>query len=165
MNLKIAGFIPESIVDGPGIRFTVFTQGCRHQCKGCHNPHTHDFTKGYLINIDTLVDKIITHSYLDGLTISGGEPFMQAKAINELLSKIRPMNTIIYTGYTFEELISLSKENSIIIDVLQKIDFLIDGRFILEEKDLSLKYRGSKNQRIIKVKESLHRQKIITLNI
>lgn len=165
MQIRIAGYIPESIVDGPGIRFTVFTQGCLHHCKGCHNPHTHDLTKGYLISIDTLVSKITDNPYLDGLTISGGEPFMQVSAINGLLEQLPTMNIIIYTGYTFEELIENSKDNKMILEVLHKTNLLIDGEFIIEQKDLTLKYRGSKNQRIVDVKKSLKHKKVVTLNI
>lgn len=161
MNLKVAGLVQESIVDGPGIRFTLFTQGCPHHCMGCHNPHTHDFNQGYLIEIDTLVKKICSNPYLDGLTISGGEPFMQIKELNELLQSLPAINTIIYTGYLFEDLLSKAKINEELYQVLEKTDYLIDGKFIAEQKDLTLKYRGSKNQRIIDCKKSLLQKAVV----
>ena len=106
MELRIAGTANDSIVDGPGIRFTIFTQGCPHHCEGCHNPQTHDFSGGKLADTDELLDRIRSNPLLDGVTFSGGEPFCQAEALAELGSRIRSLglNIVTYTGYTFEEL-------------------------------------------------------------
>lgn len=158
MNLRIAGTVNDSIVDGPGIRFTIFTQGCPHHCKGCHNPETHDFNGGKLIDNVTLFNMIKSNPLLDGVTYSGGEPFAQAEALADLGSNIKKigLSIITYTGYTFEFLYSNQNKNSWgkLLDVT---DFLVDGPFILEEKNWSIKFRGSSNQRYIDCKKSLIR--------
>ena len=149
-KLRIAGIIEESIVDGPGIRMTVFTQGCNHKCKGCHNPQTHDFKAGRDITIEEIIEKAKNNPLLDGLTISGGEPFEQAQACANLARAARDigLNVLVYTGYTYEIL----QEKEEYQDFLQQIDILIDGRFEIDQMDLTLAFRGSKNQRIIELK-------------
>lgn len=156
-KIKIAGIIKESIVDGPGIRLVVFTQGCVHNCTGCHNPETHSFSGGYYIEIDEIVDMVKGNPLLDGITLSGGEPFLQGKACAILANKIKNMglNVITYTGYTFEEIIKEMEINQSWRELLLATDILIDGKFDINEKSLLLKFRGSKNQRIIDVKETL----------
>ena len=106
MELRIAGTANDSIVDGPGIRFTIFTQGCPHHCEGCHNPQTHDFSGGTITDTDELLNRIKSNPLLDGVTFSGGEPFCQAEALAELGTKIKALglNIVTYTGYTFEVL-------------------------------------------------------------
>lgn len=149
-KLRIAGIVEESIVDGPGIRMTVFTQGCNHKCKGCHNPQTHDFKAGRDITIEEIIEKAKNNPLLDGLTISGGEPFEQAQACANLARAARDigLNVLVYTGYTYEIL----QEKEAYQDFLQQIDILIDGRFEIDQMDLTLAFRGSKNQRIIELK-------------
>lgn len=153
-KLRIAGVIKESIVDGPGIRFVVFAQGCPHHCSGCHNPETHDFAGGYDCDIETILDAIGENPLLDGVTFSGGEPFCQAEAFCELAKGIRErfprLNILIYTGYTYENL--LLKDDSI-KKLLTLSDRLIDGRYMKEERDLTLQFRGSRNQRFIDLKK------------
>ena len=107
-ELRIAGLVEESIVDGPGIRFVIFTQGCPHGCKGCHNPQTHDFSGGRDESIEKIVSMIDSNPLLKGVTLSGGEPFMQAKKLVKLLNKInnKELNVITYTGFTYEEIIA-----------------------------------------------------------
>src|SRR5690554_249670 len=107
-QIKIAGIIKESIVDGPGIRFVVFTQGCVHNCIGCHNPETHSFNKGYYMSIKDIVNMVRKDPLLKGITLSGGEPFHQGKACATLANKIRRigLDVITYTGYTFEEIMN-----------------------------------------------------------
>lgn len=155
--LRIAGIIKESIVDGPGIRLTVFTQGCNHKCPGCHNPQTHDFNGGSDISIDSIVDQVKKNPLLDGITLSGGEPFEQAAACSLLARRIHDMklNVITYSGYTFEEILAGAEERPDWLDLLRETDILIDGPFVLEKKNILLKFRGSENQRIIDVRESL----------
>lgn len=152
-SIRIAGIVRESIVDGPGIRFVVFAQGCSHHCKGCHNPETHDFTGGYDCDIETILDAIGENPMLDGITFSGGEPFCQPEAFYELAIGIRErypkMNITIYTGYTYEQLAEKSRWEFETYELLRLADYLIDGRYMEEERDLTLQFRGSRNQRII----------------
>lgn len=165
-KLRIAGIVKESVVDGPGIRFVIFSQGCKHNCKGCHNPETHDVNSGKLVDTEEILDEIKKDPLLLGVTFSGGEPFLQAKPFADLAKQIHKLglDIITYTGYKFETLISkMNKENNY-EELLNNTDILVDGEFILEEKSLMLKFRGSKNQRVIDVKESLKEKKIIEIN-
>lgn len=166
-QIKIAGIVKESIVDGPGIRFVVFTQGCVHNCIGCHNPETHSFSNGYYIDIDEIVEMVKKDPLLDGITLSGGEPFHQGKVCGILAERIKEMgrNVVTYTGYTFEEIMNEIDINQGWRRLLYATDILIDGRFILEEKSLLLKFRGSKNQRIIDVKKSLENNMLVLADI
>ncbi|QAT42802.1 anaerobic ribonucleoside-triphosphate reductase activating protein [Aminipila luticellarii] len=150
-SIRIAGIVRESIVDGPGIRFTVFCQGCPHGCKGCHNPETHDFKGGYDCSIEKLLHEIDKDPLLSGVTFSGGEPMCQPEAFLTLAREIkkRELNIVIFTGYTLEELQSMADENPSIGELLLFTDYLIDGRFVREERDLTLQFRGSGNQRYI----------------
>ncbi|OCX43063.1 anaerobic ribonucleoside-triphosphate reductase activating protein [Campylobacter ornithocola] len=159
MFLRLAGAIKESIVDGYGLRYVIFTQGCPHHCKGCHNPQTHDFNKGYLQDLASLYDEICKNPLLQGVTFSGGEPFMQAKNLSILAKYIKELglDLAIYTGFTYEELL----QEQAMKELLFLTDILIDGKFILEQKDLSLKFKGSKNQRVIDVVKSLEQGKVI----
>ena len=160
--IRIAGVVKESIVDGPGIRYVVFTQGCPHKCEGCHNPQTHDYNGGKLVKTDLIAKDINTNPILKGITLSGGEPFEQAKQSVDLLSKINPKLTVMaYTGYTYEYLVKNANEENGYLELLAKIDILIDGRFVLKLKDLNLDFRGSSNQRAIECKKSLKENKII----
>jgi len=155
--LRIAGIEPESFVDGPGIRMTIFTQGCPHHCPGCHNPQTHDFKGGHFISIDEILSMIDENPLLDGVTFSGGDPMEQAAALMPLAREIkeRGMNLVIYTGYTYERLMALSNERPDMFELLTFADILIDGPFVMAKRSLDLMFRGSSNQRIIDVQESL----------
>jgi anaerobic ribonucleoside-triphosphate reductase activating protein len=166
-QIKIAGIINESIVDGPGIRMVVFTQGCRHNCKGCHNPQTHSFDCGEHVEIDNIIRDIRANSLLDGVTLSGGDPFEQAEMCAVLAKKVNEtgLNVMTYTGYTFEQLLEYSKDRKGYRELLENTKILVDGPFILEEKDLLLKFRGSANQRIIDVAKSLQSGEVILADI
>ncbi len=160
--LRIAGVVKESTVDGPGFRYTVFTQGCPHKCFGCHNPQTHDFSGGKLVDIDSLAEDINKNPLLKGVTISGGEPFMQAKCVTNLLSKINPKLTVmVYTGFEYETLLKKANDDNCYMDLLKHTDVLIDGRFVMELKDENIPFRGSKNQRAIDVKKSFETNSIV----
>ena len=113
MELRIAGTVNDSIVDGPGIRFSIFVQGCPHNCEGCHNPQTHDFNGGAIFTTEELLDKVKGNPLLDGVTFSGGEPFCQAEALAKLGKDIKALglNIITYTGYTFEQLYENRNKN------------------------------------------------------
>lgn len=158
MKIRLAAPIQiDSIVDGEGIRTVIWTQGCSHNCEGCHNPETHDFNGGELIDVEELKQQISELKFQDGITLSGGDPFMQVDACMEIakFAKSIGLNVWSYTGFTFEQLKLLSKTQPNIIELLKNIDVLIDGRFILKEKSYDVKFRGSKNQRIIDVQKSL----------
>lgn len=159
MELRIAGLIEESIVDGPGVRFVIFTQGCPHKCKGCHNPETWAPNKGYNITLEEIWDKIKANPFLDGVTISGGEPIIQLEKMLPLLKQIKELNLeiAVYTGYLFEHVI----QNQALRECLQYIDILIDGRFIEEQKDLCLRFIGSSNQKVVDVQQSLINNSIV----
>lgn len=157
MKLRISGIQNDSIVDGPGIRLAVFTQGCPHHCEGCHNPQTWDFEGGRLVDTKEIFDMIIKNPLLDGVTFSGGEPFCQCKALAELARMIRrntKLNIMSYTGFEYEYLVSHSTDENGYGELLDEIDRLMDGRFVLAERSLDLKFRGSRNQRFIDVKKS-----------
>ncbi len=148
MLLRIAGIEPESLVDGYGIRFVIFTQGCRRLCPGCHNPQTHALDGGRLVDTEELTREILGHGNLDGITFSGGEPFLQAEACREIAREVRSagVHVAAYTGYTLEELVADPLPGARAL--LALIDWLVDGPFLEEERDLSLPFRGSRNQRI-----------------
>lgn len=164
MDIRIAGTVNDSIVDGEGFRFTIFTQGCPHHCKGCHNPQTHSFDGGSVVTDEQLLEKIKANPLLDGVTYSGGEPFCQAETLAELGKKIHSLGNldiVTYTGYTFEELLAGLDENPSWKALLEETDILIDGRFEESLKSYDVKFRGSKNQRYLDAKESLRQKKAI----
>lgn len=150
-------------MDGPGIRMTIFTQGCHHHCPGCHNPQTHDFAGGHYIDIEEILAMIDENPLLDGVTFSGGDPMEQSAALIPLAREIkeRGMNLIIYTGYTYERLMELKDERPDFFELLTFADILIDGPFVMAKRSLELKFRGSSNQRIIDVPESLAQGRVV----
>ncbi len=156
-ELRLAGVIRESIVDGPGMRMTIFTQGCPHNCEGCHNPQTHDFNGGYISHPENILKELDKDKLLRGVTFSGGEPFMQPEALAELALEIhkRGLDIVTYTGFTFEQLIDSFDKHPERRLLLEQTDYLIDGKFVLSLRSLELHFRGSSNQRIIDVKKSL----------
>lgn len=155
----------DSIVDGPGIRAVIWTQGCGHKCPGCHNPETHSFKAGFLKDIEELKQEIDDCSLIDGITLSGGDPFFQPEASLELAkyAKEKGLNVWAYSGFTFEELLLISKTKKVMRDLLENIDVLVDGKFVLEKKSLELNFRGSTNQRIVNVEKSLKQEKVCTI--
>lgn len=153
----------DSIVDGEGIRSVIWTQGCIHKCPGCHNPETHSFQAGISVDVEELKEKIKKLEGQDGITFSGGDPIEQPAACAELAKycKSLGLNVWCYTGYTFEEVLKKSVHIPAIKDFLDNIDVLVDGKFILAEKSYDAIFRGSKNQRLIDVKESLKQNKTV----
>jgi len=164
--MRIAGLIQDSIVDGPGFRFVVFTQGCDKFCEGCYNPETWDIKGGSEMAVDEIIALMMSNPLTDGLTLSGGEPFLQAADCVLLASaaKEKGLSIWVFTGYLFEELFFRSIAEPEIGELLVLIDVLIDGEFILAERTMSLKWRGSRNQRIIDVPASLKVGKAIELS-
>lgn len=161
--LRIAGIEKESIVDGPGIRLTVFSQGCKHHCLGCHNPQTHSFEGGQIIDIENILDMIKKNPLLDGITFSGGDPFEQAESFAVLGGKVKAMglNVMSYTGYTYEEILEGMDTRPEWKELLYVTDILVDGPFDINKKSMMLKFKGSSNQRIIDVKESLTSNEVV----
>lgn len=154
-ELRLAGIVGDSITDGPGIRLTVFVQGCPHHCPGCHNPQTWPFAGGYISTPEEVLAQIEANPLLGGVTFSGGEPFCQAAALLPLAEAIknRGLELAVYTGYTFEELLNLP--DPAVKQLLALTDTLIDGPYLEAERNLELNFRGSANQRILKARESL----------
>lgn len=150
-TIRTAGITRESVVDGPGIRFVVWGQGCPHNCVGCHNPHTHEFNGGTETPIAKILAEIDRNPLLRGVTFSGGEPFCQAAGFAVLAEAVhqRNLDIVAYTGYTYEELVIISSKDEETGILLRNVDILIDGLFEMDKKDLSLQFRGSDNQRIL----------------
>ena len=157
--IRYAAIVENSVVDGIGIRLTVFLQGCTRGCEGCHNPDLQPLEGGKEVTEEHLAQKVLNKltPLHRGVTFSGGEPLLQSEALKKvilLLKKQKPeLDVWVYTGFTFEELQDMP--------VLKAIDVLVDGPFVLKEKDLSLAFRGSRNQRIVDVQASLERGRVV----
>ncbi|MBD5626393.1 MAG: 4Fe-4S cluster-binding domain-containing protein [Desulfovibrio sp.] len=150
-RLRLAGIVEDSIVDGPGLRLTIFTQGCPHGCPGCHNPETHPVNGGNYHSLDELVARYRENPLLSGVTFSGGEPFLQAQPLALLAARIHALGgtVITYTGYIFEELASLARKDAAVAALLDATDLLIDGPYIEALRSLDIAWRGSSNQRLL----------------
>lgn len=159
-TLYLAGFVGDSIVDGPGLRCTIFAQGCPHACPGCHNPATHAFTGGTACSTEELLEQIKKFPLCRAVTLSGGEPFSQAEAFIPLAQQLKQQgyHLAAYSGFTFEQLLHGSKAQQ---QLLALLDTLVDGKFILEQRNLQLRFRGSENQRILNISQSLAAQKAV----
>ena len=147
--MRLSGIVEESIVDGPGLRYVLFTQGCPHHCKGCHNPQTHDFEGGFPFTAEAALAQIAENPLLAGVTLSGGEPFEQARALCAVAEGVQAMrkNVMAYTGYTFEAL--LARNDYWTNRLLELTDVLVDGPYVESLRDLELQFRGSSNQRLL----------------
>ena len=161
MNIRIAGVVNDSIVDGPGLRFSVFTQGCSHHCPGCHNPETHDPQGGHDEDTDALIAKMKKNPLLSGITLTGGDPLEQSAPCLELAKAAHAagLNVWAYTGYTWEQLLSRNDPDQMAL--LREVDVLVDGPFIQAERSLELDYRGSRNQRLIDVPATLRTGEVV----
>ncbi len=159
--LRIAGTIQDSIVDGPGLRYVIFTQGCPHHCPGCHNPQTHDFAGGKDADTEKILSEIFSNPIISGVTFSGGEPFSQAEALVPVAEAVkeRKLHLMIYSGYLLETLAKMEEPG--VKRLLELADILVDGPFLLKERNLTLSYRGSNNQRVIDLKKSREAGKIV----
>lgn len=148
-KINLSGYIDSSIVDGPGVRFAVYTQGCIHHCPGCHNPDTWSEKTNKLMEIDDLIQVIEAESLGKNVTISGGDPLLQIEQTVELATKLKSkgFNIWLYTGYTYEQI----QTNNSLAPILDTIDVLVDGKFEQDKKNFELEYRGSSNQNIIKL--------------
>lgn len=168
--MYISGIVYESLVDGIGVRATIFISGCFHQCKGCQNPKTHNFKNGREFTLELqqkIIQKIKDDPLIQGITLSGGDPIYSAKDVIDFVrlakSELPSINIWLYTGFKFEELVnSTDIYKKVLVDLC---DVIVDGKFIEEQKDITLSFKGSSNQRIIDVKESLKQNTIIELDI
>lgn len=165
-NIRLSGIIFESLTNGPGMRRVYFSQGCSHNCKGCFNKHTHSFSGGTMFSISNLVQDVVGNPLVKGITFSGGDPFEQSGSFSSLAKQFKEngYNIWSYSGYTFEEIMEISSKNIDVKNLLSNIDVLVDGKFHEELIDLKLKFRGSKNQRIIDVKQSLKLNKAVDIS-
>lgn len=165
-TIRLSGIAYESLVNGPGIRRVFFSQGCNHNCKGCFNPETHDFSGGEEKNINELIEDVYKNPMIKGITFSGGDPFERAEEFAYMAEafKKKDLNIWSYTGYTFEYILDNLEKRSGWKDLIYNLDVLVDGRFEEDKAVEGLKFRGSTNQRIIDVKESLRTGNIIILN-
>lgn len=168
-KIRLSGIAYESLVNGPGIRRVFFSQGCKHNCKGCFNPETHSFELGEEKDMDELIEDVINSPFIKGVTFSGGDPLEQAdkfaymaKKLNDII-KYRDFNIWCYTGYKFEYILNNLDERLGWKELINNIDVLVDGKFEEDKKEEGLKFRGSSNQRIIDIKESLKSKKIVVL--
>lgn len=166
ITVRIAGTANDSIVDGPGLRFALFTQGCPHGCPGCHNKHTHDFNGGREADISEITEKIRSNPLLDGITFSGGEPFCQPVPLAAIAREFAgtDLSIVTYTGYTFEYLLENSNDDNRYMDLLECTDILIDGPFVQSQRSIDILFRGSRNQRILDCKKSLESGKAVEID-
>lgn len=144
--MRIMNILHDSVVDGEGLRTVIFFAGCKHRCKGCHNPQSWNFDNGVEMTLKEVLEEIESNPLTD-VTLSGGDPFEQASEVISLAKEIKKLGKSIwvYSGYTLEEL-KKDKEKR---ELLKHCDVLVDGPFILEERDLTLSFRGSRNQNIV----------------
>lgn len=162
-TLRLAGIMRESIVDGPGIRFAIFCQGCPHDCPGCHNPETHDFNGGTEVSIEKILKAIDENPILKGVTFSGGEPTCQAEGFAALARAVRArgLDITMFSGYTYEQLLARAEKEPALQELLDLTDLLIDGPYLKAERDLTLQFRGSRNQRLIDLKKTRQAGRVV----
>ena len=148
-SIRLYGLVTDSIVDGPGYRTAIFVQGCPYHCEGCHNPQTHDFSGGMEADTEMLLEDFAADPLLAGMTFSGGEPFCQPAPLAQLAQKVHALGktVVCYSGWTYEQLLAM--EDPAVQALLAACDVLVDGPFLLEQRNLDLRFRGSENQRCI----------------
>ena len=158
----------DDMLNGDGLRVVLWVAGCSHCCEGCQNPSTWDPNGGLPFDDDAKEEIFaeLRKPYISGITFSGGDPMFQPEACNIIAdyAKKKGLNIWVYTGITYEQILTISKKNPVYMEFLSKIDVLVDGRFILEERDLSLLFRGSRNQRLIDVPKTLEMGRVIELD-
>jgi len=165
MIMRIAGVVEESIVDGPGFRYAVFAQGCHIHCPGCHNPETHAPKGGRDMDTDDMIAQFSDNILLDGITLSGGDPFLQPEACLQLAKAAHAAGLSVwaYSGQTVEELAKL--ERPFLKELLAEIDVLVDGPFVQAKRTLDMRFRGSSNQRIIDMKATRNGGAVVEMEI
>ena len=162
-TIRLHGLVKESVVDGLGYRTAIFTQGCPHHCAGCHNPESHALDGGTEWMLDAVEERFAGNPLLEGITLSGGEPFLQAEACGELARRAHRLGLTVWTfsGYTYEELLRHAEKDANIMSLLQETDVLVDGRFDMTQRSLELLYCGSKNQRLIDLRKTRKLGKLV----
>ena len=166
MKIRLAAPLQnDSVVDGFGVRTVIWTQGCSHNCPFCHNPITHDFNGGALIDLEEIKEELKSLKGQDGITLSGGDPMFQIEPVLEIakFAKSINLNVWCYTGFTYEEVLEMGKKNKKYLELLDYLDVLVDGKFINELKNLDLLFRGSSNQRLIDMPKTLKEKKIVLI--
>lgn len=165
MNLRIAGILDESVVDGDGVRLTVFTQGCAHRCRGCQNPETQPMEGGHVIDTEKILEEVTENPLLTGVTFSGGEPFLQPAPLADLAKQLhaRGLDVWSYSGYTLEELQARAQADRATRALLAEVDVLVDGPYEEAERDLTLHFRGSRNQRVIDMQKTRKAGRVVLL--
>lgn len=164
MKIRLAGEMTvDSVVDGEGIRSVIWCQGCIHNCPGCHNPETHPFDGGFLVEVNDVCNQIANLEFQDGITLSGGDPLCQVDACLEIAKFCQNigLNVWCYTGYKIEDLLKRSKKENKLREFLENIDILVDSPFIMELKSYDVPFRGSSNQRLIDCKKSILLDKVV----
>lgn len=158
-KIRVLNIVEDTMVDGPGLRTSIYCAGCAHACKGCHNPQSWDFKGGTEMTTDEIMERILANKF-DDVTFSGGDPMYQAEAFAELAQKIKyqTQKTIwCYTGFLYEQVI----EDNTMRKLLELVDVLVDGEFIEEQRDIQIRFRGSRNQRLIDVRKSLEKGEVV----
>lgn len=165
MMIKLAGIERHSAVNGPGVRYVVFTQGCPHHCPQCQNPETWNPEGGKEYPLETLLNDILATNYIDGVTLSGGDPFVQSEALTVLCQELKKkgLNIWSYTGYTYDELIR-GDAGPYALELLKNLDVLVDGPFVISLLSKECLFRGSTNQRLIDVPRSLREGKAVDVD-
>jgi len=166
MTIRLAAPLQsDSVVDGFGVRTVIWTQGCSHNCPFCQNPQTHDFLGGALSDKEEIKEELKKLKGQDGITLSGGDPLFQIDAVTEIAKYAKSINLNVwcYTGFTYEQIIEMSKKNNKYLEFLNNLDVLVDGKFVNELKNLNLLFRGSSNQRLIDMKKTLKENKIVLI--
>lgn len=161
MKLSVIDIVEGTSVDGPGLRTSIYFAGCCHHCEGCHNPQSWELEAGEPTEIDKLLNIIKENDF--NVTFSGGDPFFQSEGVAALAHHIHEelgKNIWCYTGYLWESIVKDAR----LMKLLKNIDVLVDGRFVMAERDISLRFKGSANQRIIKVAESLDKGEVVLWN-
>ena len=167
MKIRLSGIINESVVDGPGVRMVFFCQGCPLNCPGCQNPDSRDLEGGCVYSLIDLEKRITEHKFISGITLSGGEPSLQAAPCAGLAkaAKENGKNVMLYSGFTFEQLQEQMAENEDLIRLLKFTDILVDGPYLEEQRNIDLVFRGSANQRIIDIPLSLQTGEVHELKL
>lgn len=163
LNIRMYGTVNDTIVDGPGLRFGVFVQGCSHHCPGCHNPESQLVDGGTMRTVDDVLAEIKENPLISRVTLSGGEPFEQPEAVAQLARALKGggYNLWAFTGYLYEDLLKQSEENEAIAEILAVIDVLVDGPFVQALHSYELKWRGSSNQRLIDMPATRRRGEVV----
>ncbi len=159
--MQVLDIVEGTSVDGPGLRTSIYLAGCRHQCEGCHNPQSWDFNAGRPMTIDEILEVIERNGF--NVSLSGGDPMYMAEEAGELCRRVREelhKTVWCYTGFVWEAIVAKPE----FMPLIENIDVLVDGPFILSRRDISLRFRGSGNQRVIDVKQSLATGKVVTLD-